>query len=147
MNYTTIEQSRKLLELGLNPETADMFWQSNLNGSDRQYLLDIGKEEYFDIEINSEHCSIGNYDIPAWSLDTLLELMPDEISTGKEWSNKYQIDIRKYAPHTYQIAYGNNRGFSKSWHDMINTKECDNFLEACYNMVVWLLENNYIKKI
>jgi len=73
-SYTDIEQSKKLADI-LPIETADMFWQSNLNSSDRQYLLDMGEEEHFNIEINFEHCGIGEYDIPAWSLAALLKIL------------------------------------------------------------------------
>lgn len=32
MNYTTIEQSKRLLELGLNSDTADMFYSRRPTG-------------------------------------------------------------------------------------------------------------------
>ena len=73
-SYSDLEQSKVLAKI-LPLESADMYWQSNLNSSDRQYLLDMGEEEYFDIEINFEHCSIGDYDIPAWSLAALLNIL------------------------------------------------------------------------
>lgn len=126
MNYTSIEQSKKLLELGLNPESADMYYEDDIS-------VEIGHPWH------EQH-------IPCWSVGALMKLLPSEISTGDEWHNKYQIDIRKYDRTFYQIAFGNDRGLSGSWHDRISTKECDNLLDACFNMICWLLENGYIKK-
>ena len=51
---TTIEQSQKLIELGIDRNTADMCWQNNI----------------FPIGFNDEDA------VPAWSLSALLELMP-----------------------------------------------------------------------
>lgn len=59
---TTIEQSKKLLELGLKPETADCVHFS-VNG--KEYLTIIDELE-FDEE-----------DIPAWSLHRLLCMLYD----------------------------------------------------------------------
>lgn len=138
MNYTTIEQSKKLVELGLNLDTADMFWQSNLNSSDRQYLLDLGEEEYFDIELNFEHYSIGDYDIPAWSLGALLKLMPTQIEEVKG----HKVDlILGHPKNKWCLAYFDWTGLQQG-HDTTG----DSPFEAVYNMVVWLLENGYIKK-
>ena len=133
MNYTSIEQSKKLLELGLSPETSDMFWQSNLNNSDRQYLLNMGEEEYFDIEINFEHCSIGDYDIPAWSLGALLDLL-------RSYNDCIKLDIFSNRSQKWQITISY---YDIVWkeHEEINI----NLLEAAYDTVVWLLENGYIE--
>lgn len=96
--YTDLEQSRKLAEI-LPLESADMFWQSNLNSSDRQYLLDMGKEEHFNIEMNFDHYEIGDYDIPAWSLTALIDIIENidkrqkvEVSFTHN-GGKYWVDI------------------------------------------------------
>ena len=147
MNYTTIEQSKKLIELGLNPETADMinmcysYSFDGKNYSNCKYKLRLldEREEPFMPELN----------IPSWSLGVLLDLLPPSIQTGEGMQNQYEIDIRKYwgdEENLYQIAYGNNRGLSEEWHDMINTGEKKNLIDAAFQMVCWLLENEYIKK-
>lgn len=59
MIATSIEQSKKLVELGVDPKTADMnYWC----GSD----LRIGGHRAQDEEL----------DIPAWSLSALLNVLP-----------------------------------------------------------------------
>ena len=63
---TTPEQSRRLLALGVKPETADMHYSSiptfELQVSANIFLF-LGRP--------------GNGDTPSWSLSRLLEMMPD----------------------------------------------------------------------
>ena len=131
-SYTDLEQSCKLAEF-LPLESADMFYS--------RADVALGEMESYANILHREE--IGD-DTPAWSLAALLNLLPNEISTGERYCDKYQIDIRKYdgGDNTtlYQIAYGNNRGFSGSWHDMINTSEKESAIDACYEMILKLHE-------
>ena len=128
-SYTDLEQSKKLAEI-LPIETADMYWQSNLNSSDRQYLLDMGEEEYFDIEINFEHCSIGDYDIPAWSLAALLNVLPDYI----DYDTIRRPDLMRTIDKNYMVIY------SPLKHSGIY----DNPVDACVDMIEKLHELNLL---
>ena len=135
-HYTTIEQSKKLVGLGLNPETADMHYLKIIRANDVRYIPEL--------LLDDNEC-----DIPCWSLGALMDLLPPSIQTGEGMQNQYEIDIRKYwggEENLYQLAYGNNRGISEEWHDMINTGEKESIIDAVFSMVCWLLENNYIKK-
>lgn len=136
---TDIEQSKKLLELGIDVKTADMFWDT----------LFAKKPE---AQVNNHHF-IDEYDdehrVPAWSLSVLMNFLPSEFTEKGEYSETtYRIDIRKYAltddVDVHQIAYGNyywHEDGSRSWSDMIDTGEKEDLLDAAYEMVVWLLEN------
>ena len=67
---TSIEQSRKLIELGIDVNTADMWYQ---------YIGDsfkdgITKPLYFPMVMRDDPTE---KDIPSWSLSTLLGLMPN----------------------------------------------------------------------
>ena len=66
---TTIEQSKHLLELGLDPKTADMVWVCYAAGG---YRLEVLHRELFE--------RIMETDIAAWSLTALLEVMPITIT-------------------------------------------------------------------
>lgn len=142
MNYTTIEQSKTLVELGLNPDTADMFYSRKPTGkSEYNVFPDFKPEGRLEV--------FTKVDLPCWSLCALMNLLLPSIQTGEGMQNHYEIDIRKYwgnEENLYQIAYGNNRGLSEEWHDMINTGEKENLTDAAFEMVCWLLENGYIKK-
>ena len=67
---TTREQSQRLLDLGLNPETADMNW--TIKDEDRE-----GNEysvEYRSIGRGTYHSLHPNWYIPAWSMHRLIEM-------------------------------------------------------------------------
>lgn len=74
--------------------------------------------------------------------------MPSEISKGEKFVDDYQIDIRKYDGEDnttwYQIAYGNDRGSSGEWHDMINTGVKENIIDCCFQMILNLKEKDLL---
>ena len=132
-SFTDIEQSKKLAEI-LPHESADAFYDS-AEPEKRQKPIVGSPDEYFDME---------NWAIPCWSLAALLAALPNEIITDNRFECHYQIHIRKYdeGDNTtlHQIAYGNNRGLSNSWHDMINTGEKENLIDCCVQMILKLHE-------
>lgn len=85
-------------------------------------------------------------DIPCWSLTALIDILPSYFKYGE---TTYYISIRKYTLiedlDLYQIAYGNYKFYedgSSSWKDMINTGEKENLIDAVFQMIIWLKENN-----
>ena len=74
---TSIEESKRLLELGIGKNTADMCHE--WIGSDDVYSLRIGK--CYDV-----------LDIPAWSLGALLDFMPTGKAFCWEENGLYWID-------------------------------------------------------
>lgn len=133
MSTTTVEQSKRLIELGLNPETADMI---------HPCLIARGEEVMYDDPVSRNsvlyamHTSLEEKQksILAWSSDRLLELIPKQISTN---NGNYFLRMR-IIDSKYSFYYD---GLS-STHYLI----ADSIFEAIYNMTVWLLEHNYIKK-
>lgn len=61
---TTKEQSQRLLELGLKPETADMYHTTF-------YRDNVGYEI---IQVRNEKLPLLSQELPAWSLHRLLEI-------------------------------------------------------------------------
>lgn len=139
-NCTSIDQSKKLIELGIDVKTADMFWSLN-----PEVLV---ASEY----MTEDNCIPCVDAIPSWSLTALMNMLPSEITERDEYSETtYQIDIRKYAltddVDIYQIAYGNyhwHEDGSHTWSDMIDTGEKEDLLDVVFQMICWLLENNKI---
>lgn len=131
---TTIDQSKKLIELGIDVNTADMHYQWY---SETESALHVGK--------GSKKL---NADCPAWSLSILMDMLPSRFTVkGKYSETTYKIDIRKHAltedVDLYQIAYGNYKFYedgSSSWKDMINTGEKENLIDAVYQMICLLKE-------
>lgn len=114
---TNIQQSEKLVRLGLDPTTSDMWW------IDDQL---VSKSDKFDVPSNDEETTVHC----AWSLSALLEVMRQanavttlqvtSLSTlmrCKDMGFIWQNDLYIYDPTT-----------------------------AAYEMVCWLLEQGLIKK-
>ena len=67
MISTNKEQAKRLIEgLNFDPESADMRWERDSMMSDSMSLV-VGKPEL-------------SSDIPSWSVDRLIKLLPDEIT-------------------------------------------------------------------
>lgn len=66
---TSIEQSKKLVELGIDINTADFMWKYDSDKKVYYYKATITPYIFFN-------------DIPAWSLSALLELMPNFTLNG-----------------------------------------------------------------
>ena len=138
---TSIEQSKKLIDLGIDVNTADMYYP-HLGGGQYGETPRVGDA----IEMYS-----SKPDIPAWSLSALMNMLPSEFTeVGKYSTTIYEIKIRKYNliedVNLYQIAYGNYKFHEEDghsyWKDMINTGEKEDLLDAVFQMICWLKENN-----
>ena len=124
---TTIEQSRHLAELGVDFKTADLTYERlALSGlgipDDMQY-----RERFIPFQFFS---GMG---VPCWSLAALMELMPEEIV------DNHKITLYKDGNEwvcCYQDLNGNLYGREQT--------SCI-IVIAAYRMVVWLVENGFIK--
>ena len=66
---TSIEQSRRLLELGVPAEKASMVW----------YAPDAGFMDYH-LETKEGYCCPDERDVPAFTIADLLRMLPSKIS-------------------------------------------------------------------
>jgi hypothetical protein len=130
---TSIEQSLKFIELGIDTNTADMCYKCI--GEDPYDLVvkpySEWKEEYRGLLIRGD----ANI-LPAWSFSSLFGLAPkylnDAISDvkldlqpiGDKWSCAYVRCTNRYST--------------------ICNFYCSNPIDAVFNMIVWLKENKKI---
>lgn len=143
--YTSIEQSKRLLELGLNPETADMHHSKYTKIDNIDYVglgySELDKEEY------------GDVFLPCWSLGALFDVMPkiqefDYSSLYKNHFGEKEKNVDVYYPSLCKDSFGVNVCmYSTQEHDILKIYTGKDFIEAAFYMVVWLLEKNYIDKI
>lgn len=121
MIATTLEQSRKLIEIGIDPTTADMHYAFTVIGGNAfQEMIDKAA-----ILLSGRENTRYHYE-PAWSLSALLGLMPiiDE--------------------NTYKL-YGTLDGGCICEHPSTSVIfQEGNAIDATFEMVVWLKENKYI---
>lgn len=119
---TDIEQSKKLIELGIDVNTADMLWTYDFTVNDINGLNIIS--EQFNPEEN---------DILAWSLSALLDILAKETRNIDE--DGY-IVLSSYKGNWWNIS-------SINCVDE-EIKESNSPLDAAFEMVCRLLENKKI---
>ena len=142
---TTREQSQRLLDMGLKPETADMVYHfTNRRVEAMQWELETKRptlrgefwteeriarlarrgesgEEVFD--------RIWGKDVPAWSLSRLLELLPNKIKVAE---HEFIFALTHEYDGSWCASYCGIKFFIKG-----------TIIEACVSMIEWLIKNNY----
>lgn len=118
---TNIEQSRHLLELGLDSKTADMVWMCN------KWLYSIEDNILNKTDFKEQ-------DTVAWSLPALFALMP---MVNEGWP----VCCKIYGSEKWHVLY-----YSTAVTPKIDSGEYDTPIEAAYEMVCCLLEQGLIKK-
>lgn len=118
---TDLKQSKKLIELGIDIYTADMYWKNGVS------------DKYFQCftPFVSDGTNIDfDYDIPAWSLTALLNILPtiDE---------DYEPEIHRSC-NKYKCTYQNDEDSSGLF------RVADNPVDAVFEIICWLKENKKI---
>ena len=114
---TDKNQSERLLALGLKKETADMGWVKLLEGDG--YMMAIAEDYSF-------------IDIPAWSLDRLRELIPENIFTGvrNQW---------------HRVMYNGILTYEEGDDSLVLFRE-ENIYDRCISCIEWLIKEGYFNK-
>jgi len=125
---TSLEQSKKLVELGLDVNTADMHymyrhWEIDENTIGSQSDASIGFDS--DFYYGADNGETYHY-IPAWSLSALMEYMN---------RNGYKISLNCNGA-LWTVNFDN----SETYHYIT----CYHSFDAAFEMIVWLLETNKI---
>ncbi len=119
MIATTIEQSKRLVELGLDPATSDMCYPRDAFSST------------YDLEPACHGAGGTGIALPAWSFDALAKIISDayilelHIRTDKTWN--------LYCKYSAKVIF---RSF-----DINNGEGYKSPIDAIYHLLVWLLEN------
>ena len=117
---TTIEQSKRLIELGIDINTADMFWLTT--DKPRLHVLVEDLENY------------SRWDcMPAWSLTALSNFILPYIMDND--GNNYRINIS---------MDGLNRWIAYYKSDNLSIHICEeskDLIDVIFEMVCWLNEN------
>ena len=125
MIVTTIEQSKHLIELGLNPDNADMWWTIVQPLKYYGWQLIPDGESYSTLSLyKKDHIALANYeDIPAWSLSALMGLVHEwYIHAPNPMCEDYCCRLSREEQEFY----------------------AETPIDAVYEMICWLLENKKI---
>lgn len=137
---TDINQSKKLIELGIDINTADMFYADLLVDDNHKYNLhpleSYGFKTFEETKLKaSEHLDF----IPAWSLTSLIELMPPYLF---EFERGIDLNIyRNLNGKGWHCSYMPNVIENMKKDKFKQITNGDNAVDAAFEMVVWLLEN------
>ena len=105
---TSIEQSKKFIELGIDKNTSDMYYW-------------CGE----DLRIGGRKAQDDDYDIPAWSLTALIEILPEGFLLMDN-----QGETKPILYSVWTSAFGTKPHF---WRH--------NIVDAVFEMICWLKEN------
>jgi len=124
-SYTDLEQSKRLANI-LPLESADMCFNISQRYNMPPLMTPYSKfNEFFNME------KTPDFLIPCWSLAALLKLIPSYIiQQGEVYFGI--LDLNECC-----LKYQTNDGV-----DLLETKYYDNYIDAAFEMVVWLKENN-----
>lgn len=119
---TNKEQSSRLLEAGVRPETADMY----LDEFERLVAF-----EYRRIKSKAYQDTV----LPTWSLSKLIDMIPDQIEC--EGYNYYLFILPRDKEFTIKYSAGSN--LAKSY--------CrESLFDAITEMIEWLIKEGYLDK-
>ncbi len=139
--YTTIEQSKKLVELGINVNTADMInmcYSYTFDGKEYtncKYKLRLleENEEPFMPELN----------IPCWSTEALLDILDETIVFGTEEDcHEYTLHFGKDGT-SYYMYYEDTEFVANNIVDELDFS-CSTLLNCAFEMIVKLKEMKLI---
>ena len=132
---TTREQSQRLLNLGLKPETADMVLIKEL-AYDEVAHCTYDADTYMIRPIDYLEGERHRGHIPSWSLHRLIELLPQDIHLDDYEYTHYWLVIDPL-----KVIYKNSHS---SW-----IYSCDEggLYDKLINTIEWTIKNNHFNKV
>ena len=127
----SIEQMRKLKELGVDTSKASMYFlymptaESIMSG-----VYEVDDEPDVFVSQNGM-----NHEHPTFTLQDIIELLTDDVQKAIVFINN-----EKYFVKCYEIKYDEENVFKIIYFD--NIKQ---LLNACCEMLIWVAENGYLK--
>ena len=147
---TNKEQSQRLLEAGVRPETADMVllyvddesniapWEDIRKDEKGKFFYDVYGETYI---LRKEILPVDNpyydhsyqNDCPAWSLSALIDMMPDQVEC--EGYNYYLFILPRDKEFTVKYSAGSNLAQSYCRESLF---------DAITEIIEWLIKEGHL---
>lgn len=138
--HTSVEQSRKLLEMGLKPETADMHATNmSFKGKNYQDKWTFGMMPYTEVKEGWEKWAKDSCWelIPAWSFTRLKEILPRIIFDND--GNQYELTMFGDDITYLRILYYDAA-------DSLFSVDCPDIYDSIIWMIDWLKSSGHIKE-
>lgn len=138
LGWTSLEQSKKLVAAGLDPDTADMYYFK-----DQLSLIyeNVNYKNIFDLFSDD---GMSNNLTPCWSLGALIELMPPYL-----FGFDRGIDLNIYRNMNgvgWHVSYLPNNIIDMKVDDFRQITNGNNAIDSAVEMIIWLLDQNYLNK-
>ena len=147
---TSVEQSKKLIELGLKYETADWYYyaQQRFDGNDyvctgkifSNPIKDENDKEHFTYLYTTFGNEIGENDtpyvLPAWSLSRLYDILPEKIKLNDE-DLAEDFNIAYLEINKCEVIY--DAFMLKTY----NFRNKGNVYNGIIDTIEWLINNKY----
>ena len=127
LGWTTLEESKQLLESGLPIETADMSYTYDFD--DSKYVITINPAKNWIVPKYAESTKIKQV-LPCWSLGALMQLLPRTINLDYD----LLINSEFWVMYRQPLSKENKFVCSKSSFLIENVKDT----------IIWLLQNKLL---
>lgn len=150
---TSIDQSKKLLELGLKAETADMRYHFDRNNiadlisspmkrKETSFYYGLIRHERGEIAADKMFERLYGRDIPSWSLSRLIELMPKKIEIAEIIFGLYILP----AEHGVTYTWISEERIFNEYKTIDASCGSKKLIQNIIEMINWLIKNNYFNK-
>lgn len=131
---TTKEQSRRLLELGLDADTSDMCWLAKKLWGDDVEIPEEDRSYFLSTDKDGSFCRRYDVDcVPAWSLHRLIAMLPDFFSNlGRQFNLKMDKCFLRYC--------------TARNDEYIYFQQKDTLYDNIIDCIEWLIKENHINK-
>lgn len=130
MTYTTLQQAKELIKLGLPENTADMYYEQDVNSSVDSWKVGVGKP--------------NQQQNPCWSAESLLEMLPVTLYNDEGFET-HNLELSKDSDNSYTICYS---PIHPSDYDVIGDdeefSESGSLIDVVIKACSWLLTYNYL---
>lgn len=95
MTYTTLQQAKELIKLGLSESTADMYYEQDTDSPVDSWKVGIGKP--------------NQQQNPCWSAEALLEMLPTTLYDNDGYDS-HSLIFQRNDSNSYLVEYALNYG-------------------------------------
>lgn len=128
-NYTNKVQALNLVDLGLDKDTADMWYDYDLIS------------ERWDVHLGNPPSGHITCIVPCWSLGALIKLLPDTILYQKvECFLEFNKDYVEYSGSTFDGEWT-----EQPWYISTDDESKFDMFRLIYETVCWLIKEKYIE--
>ena len=125
----SIDQMRKLKELGAQTKDASMCWVRDPEGN---YYPTLHDESCYEMAFMNP--------VPAFTLQDVLDKLPKrfQFKTDGNCGRYCDLEIQK-------LFSGWNIMYTELGYDVVYSIESESLLDGSFNMLVWLADHGYLK--